>query len=79
MAKQKTNVQIVKDIMEYSNHGALVQMFVIDALTKWSKMVADKPIEELREQFGENAFISADAWQGVAKEVQAKLNAAYGK
>ncbi len=76
---QMTNVEFVTDMMDFSNYGALAQMFIIDALTKWSGKVAETPIEVLREQFGENSFINPDAWHGVAKEIKAKLDAQYGR
>jgi hypothetical protein len=70
-----TNVEAVRDLMEFSNYGALAQLFVIDALSKWSGKVANTPIEELRKQFGDLPFISPDAWQSVAKEIKSKLDA----
>ncbi|WP_166296872.1 hypothetical protein [Bradyrhizobium sp. 2S1] len=45
MAKAKTNVQFVRDLMEHSQFGAMTQLFVLDALDKWSGMVA-KEIQE---------------------------------
>jgi len=79
MPKQKTNVEVITDIMEYSEFGALAQMFVIDALTKAAKRVAEAPWPEISKAFEGNQMISARAWQGVAKEIQAKLDAAYAK
>ncbi len=73
--KNETNVQFVKKTMEFSNYGALAQLFVIDAIQKQADRIAKTPIEELRKAFGENAFINPDAWHGVAKEIQAKLEA----
>ena len=76
--KEMTNVEFVTDLMEHSQYGALAQMFVMDALGKWSARVAETPIEELRTRFGESTMISADAWHGVAQEIQAKLAMKYG-
>lgn len=67
-----TNVEAVTDIMETSKFGALAQLFVIDALEKWSARVANAKPEELasmNDSFGP----SAAAWQGVAREIQGKL------
>ncbi len=68
----KTNVQIVKSIMENSQYGALAQAFVIDALMKWSDKIANTDPKLL-----EHGLVNADSWVGVAKEIQSKLNAAY--
>jgi len=70
--KQKTNIDVVKDIMTYSNYGALAQMFVIDALMQHSARVAAAPLIE-------NSLINGAAWKGVAQEISDKLNAKYGK
>lgn len=67
-----TNVEAVIDIMEVSKFGALAQLFVIDALEKWSKRIVNAKPEELasmNDSFGP----SAEAWQGVAREIQGKL------
>lgn len=70
MAKRKTNVQLVKSIMENSNYGALAQLFVMDALYKFSnKVAAANPSE------AGNFLVDGAAWVGVAKEIQAKLAA----
>lgn len=76
--KEMTNVEFVADLMEHSRYGAMAQMFVMDALDKWSARIAETPIEELRTQFGESAMISADAGHRVAQEIQAKLAMKYG-
>jgi hypothetical protein len=65
----KTNVQVVKDIMEHSSYGGLSQLFVMDALHKLSKAVASSTPEE----YGDKSIIDPEAWIGVAKEIQRKL------
>lgn len=73
--KRKTNVQIVTDLMEVSRYGALSQMFVIDALTKWSaKVAASKPSD-----YPADGLVDGRAWIGVAKEIQDRLNEAYSR
>jgi len=66
MKRPQTNTELVQSIMEFSDHGALAQIFVIDALTKWSKIVADAPPIE-------HALISGIAWKAVAAEINQKL------
>jgi hypothetical protein len=64
--KRKDNVAFVKDLMTYSNYGALAQLFIIDAIDKFSKMVAEaEPID--------HPLIDGRAWKGVAQEIQQKL------
>ena len=76
--KRKTNVQIVKGIMEHSQYGVLAQAFVIDALTKVSEKIASLTVEELTEKFGDSAMVSPAAWHGVATEIKRKLDEGYG-
>lgn len=68
--KPITNVDLVKDIMEFSEFGAMAQIFVMDALHKMSKRVAESKVED----YPEDGFINPEAWIGVAKEIQTKLN-----
>ena len=72
MSKRKTNVQFVKSIMEFSQHGALAQMFVIEAITKYAKACAEAKPEDM-----DSGFISGAAWQAVAKEIQGKIAEQY--
>ena len=73
--KPKTNVQHIKYIMENSRHGALMQAYIIDALTKYSQETI-KHEESLRKNM-ENSFVHPDAWIGCAKELNAYLDKAY--
>jgi hypothetical protein len=77
MAKRKTNTQFVESIMEYSDFGAMAQLFIMDAIKKVSNHVANMPLAELQKQFGENAMISPEAWHGVAKEIAQKFEEHY--
>lgn len=67
----KTNVETVVNLMEFSRYGALAQVFVMDALSKHAKVVAEAPPESLASMKG--GFISPEAWQGVAREIMGKL------
>ncbi|PLC40009.1 hypothetical protein C0Q88_25275 [Ralstonia pickettii] len=75
MPKPKTNIEFVCELMDFSRFGPLAQMFVIDALSKWSEKIARTPIEELRTAFDGNPLIGAEAWRGVAREIKEKLDA----
>lgn len=75
----QTNVEFVTEAMEFSKYGAVAQMFIMDALMKVAKHVAETPIEEVRRQFGEDSFINPDAWHGAAVELNDKFKEKYGK
>lgn len=68
-----TNIEKITDIMEYSQYGALAQMFVMDAVGKLAKIVAEATEADLEPM--KNGFIDPYAWQNVAKEIQVKLAA----
>lgn len=74
--KRKTNVQIVADLMNYSEYGAMSQLFIIDAITKQAEAVAKMDPEEL-EKSKSFQLINPRAWVGVAKEIQERLNKMY--
>ena len=78
MSKHQTNVEFVEEIMEFSKAGAMMQMFVIEALGKWADIIANMDIEELKEQFGDYSIVCPESWQATAKELQEKLNDKYG-
>jgi hypothetical protein len=69
MAKPKTNIQFVSDMMNNSKFGALAQLFVLDALDKWSKKISECEPAQV-----DTALISGAAWVGVAQEIQQKIN-----
>jgi len=62
--KPKTNIQLVRHIMEYSATGALKQAFVIEALYHYSQQILND-----KEAWPQNSFVSQEAWQTCAKEV----------
>jgi hypothetical protein len=70
MAKRPmTNIERVTHIMSYSNYGALAQMFVMEALHKWSGIISRASPEQV-----DNGFVNGEAWIGVAKEIHKGLN-----
>ena len=62
--KPKTNIQLVRHMMEYSQVGALKQAFVIEALYQYSQQILKD-----KEAWPQNSFVSQEAWQTCAKEV----------
>jgi len=63
-----TNVEFVTELMEYSAHGALIQAFVLQALTQYAQRVAATDPEAL-----DTGMVSGHVWHGCALEVQRKL------
>jgi hypothetical protein len=80
MANQKTNIDLVKDIMNFSQFGALSQAMVIQALHFYVDMIIEQEEDIILEEQrnianGQTPFISNVAWVGLAKEIKTKLNA----
>jgi hypothetical protein len=74
--QRKTNVEAVVDLMEFSKHGALAQLFVVDALSKYARHVANAPAEAFASMKG--GIISPEAWQDVAREIADKIDTHLG-
>jgi hypothetical protein len=72
--RQMTNIEFITDMMTFSQHGAMAQLFIMDAVGKWAKKVAETPYEEVAKEFGPNYFISSKAWHETAKEIHEKMN-----
>ena len=71
MAKRPmTNIEKVQHIMSYSRYGALAQLFVMDALEKWTEIVSKASPEQVG-----NGFVHPEAWIGVAREIRNALHA----
>jgi hypothetical protein len=64
-----TNIEKVAHIMTYSNYGTLSQMFVMEALHKWSDIISRASAKDV-----DSGFINPEAWIGVAKEIRERLS-----
>lgn len=67
---QQSNTEFLTEVMDFSNTGPVMQLFILDTLNKHSKIIAEMPLEELQKQFGENPFITPVAWRDAAVEFQ---------
>lgn len=72
MAKRKTNIEFVNSIMEFSRHGAMAQVFVMQAIENYAKAVAAATPEQL-----DTPVVSGHVWHGCATEILAKLSEHY--
>jgi len=68
------NAAFVARLMSFSDHGALMQAFVLEALRRY----ADQCVKAGPDVF-ESPLLSGKAWHGCAKELQAELVARHGK
>ncbi len=62
MTKHQTNVELVTHMMEFSEAGALMQAFIIEAIHNYSQQTLAAEI------WTGNSFINQDAWKLCAKE-----------
>lgn len=69
------NVEFVAHIMQTGS--PMNQLFVLDALDKWSSYIIKNEAEVLKSF--ENSIIYGPAWVAAAKHVQEKFNARDGK
>ena len=69
MAKP-TNVEFITDLMEISNNGPMIQVYVLEALRLYSDSVVQN-----QDQIPEDGFISRRLWVSCAEEVLKKLEA----
>ena len=72
--KLTTNEDLVVDMMTYSKHGALIQAFIMTAITHYADAVIAAPEAELKGQ-----LIAASTWKSMAAEVKERVEAFYNR
>jgi|HubBroStandDraft_1064217.scaffolds.fasta_scaffold198047_2 hypothetical protein len=70
MTRRRTNTAFLRDVMEHSPTGALMQAFVLEALRRYADAVAAADPADL-----DSALISGTAWHKCATHLQAALAA----
>ena len=75
--ERQTNIEFVTHMMNFSQYGAMSQLFILNAIDKMSAATAECDLAQLKEEMG-NGMVNAEAWHGVAKEIQEKLRKHYG-
>ena len=73
--KHTTNEEFVRELMNFSNSGAMAQMFIMHAIETVAKQTAEMPLEKIREW--DMPFINAEAWHATAKEIKTKFEERY--
>lgn len=70
----QTNVEFVEDMMTFSSCGALIQLYVLEALRIYSEQVLD----DVRFTSDDGtSMINNLAWRRCAQEVKDKIDARY--
>ena len=69
-----TNTQVLTNLMEFARTGPIMQMFIMDALSKRADAIVAAGIDKVREAFGPNNMVSPDAWFAAAQELKAALD-----
>lgn len=75
----KTNVEFVTEFMNFSKHGALAQVFVIEALRQYVERVKTIHAANSAKDIDDNALFSAATWAAVADELGDKFNANFAE
>ncbi len=71
--KDETNEQFIVRMMNFARSGPLMQMFIIDALMKQARAVAQSDMKD-----DGKGLINLDAWKRCAVELDAELTKMYG-
>jgi len=66
MKTYETNTELVTRMMEYSPTGALSQIFIIEAISRYAKLVAELPPMD-------HPMINGEAWKRTAEFIQKEL------
>ena len=67
-SKHITNVELINKLMTHSQHGVLMQVFIIEAIAKYSEQTKVSP------PWSNQSFISEAAWRACADEALEAIN-----
>jgi hypothetical protein len=67
----QTNEEFMSDLMNFSAHGGMVQVFILNALLSYSKAVAESTPKPEAEDLG---LVTEQLWNAIAKEVHGKVS-----
>ena len=68
MPTHETNPEISERIMSFCPHGALIQAFVLEALSRYAEQVADPQVH-----VPDTPMLSGQAWKQTAIWLQGQL------
>lgn len=72
--RKLNNEEFIAFLMMYSPYGALCQVFIIEAIRKYSEMVAQQ--ENVKDD--PDAIVNPVVWQGIANDIYEKHTMKYG-
>lgn len=82
MAKQLTNEDLIKNLMNYSPYGGLCQSFIMQGLREYAQYVIDNSKEILKNEEelaikGKMPIVSQKAWVGIAEDIVERIDMFY--
>lgn len=69
MAKRKTNTQMIAHLINYSAHGDLAQLFIMNAIHGLAEVTVDAGVEAIPE----SDMVHPESWVAVAQEIKDKI------
>ena len=70
--EKMTNLEFINWLMQYSNQGALSQIFIIQAIDKYCELIINNDLV-----FPKNHIIHEDAWMRCAIEIKSRIDRKY--
>lgn len=74
---RSTNTEFVTELMEFSPTGAMPQMFIIEAISRYADAVSSVSDEDLQAQM-EGSIIDPTAWKRTAEHIKRCIEARMG-
>lgn len=72
---KETNIEFVQRLMNFSQNGAMMQLFVIQALDTFAKIVLEE--EDKVRSTMKDSIINPEAWIRCARELKGAIDAKY--
>ena len=67
--RRRTNIEFLQDLCNFSDHGALAQCFILQAI----QIYAEKVARSTPDQYPATSIVHPEAWIGVAREIASKF------
>lgn len=72
--KLKTNTDLVRDLMEFSPHGAVAQMIIMEAIQRYARQCAEADPAKF-----DNPMINGKTWVACARDIVKRCDAFYNR
>lgn len=70
-----TNIELVTNIMEFSEYGSMSQLVVMEAIESYVRNIESRGVDALVEAWGEDFLINPRRWFRTCVEIREKLDA----